>query len=88
MRESLYCCYNSLFYNEVSCLSWLLDVDILLKYVNFYFLCVCVYIFGCSRTNDEVEELQHWCGNAMGHGPKEECRPRKGRNESRYSIVF
>ena len=66
MRESLYCCYNSLFYNEVSCLSWLLDVDILLKYVNFYFLCVCVYIFGCSKTNDEVEELQHWCGNATG----------------------
>ena len=43
---------------------------------------------GCPRTEDEVEGLQNWCGNAMGHGPKEESRPRKGRNESRYFVVF
>ena len=47
MRESLYCCYNFLFYNEVSYLSWLLDIDILLKYINFYVLCVCVCVCVC-----------------------------------------
>ena len=49
MRESLYCCYNFLFYNEVSYLSWLLDIDILLKYINFYVLCVCVCVFVGAR---------------------------------------
>ena len=40
---------------------------------------------GCLRTEEEVEELQHWCGNATGHGPEEESRPRKGKSDSRYS---
>ena len=43
---------------------------------------------GSLRTEDEVEGLEHWCGNAAGHGPEEESYLRKGRNESRYSIVF
>ena len=46
------------------------------------------YNCGSPRTEDEVEMLQHWCGNAAGHRPKEESRPIKVRNESRYSIVF
>ena len=39
---------------------------------------------GCPRTEDEVEELQHWCGNAIGHGLEEEGHPRGGRDESKY----
>ena len=42
----------------------------------------------CSRTEDEVEELQHWCGNATGHGLEEEGHPRRGRDESKYSEAF
>ena len=30
-------------------------------------------------TEDEVEELQYWCGDAMGHELEEEGHPRKGR---------
>ena len=29
-------------------------------------VCVCVCICGCPRIDDEVEEWQHWCGNATG----------------------
>ena len=39
---------------------------------------------GCLRTEDEVEELQHWCGNAIGHRLEEEGHPRGGRDESKY----
>ena len=43
---------------------------------------------GHPRTEDEVEQLQHWCGNPMRHEPKEENRLRKGKSESRYSKAF
>ena len=39
-------------------------------------------------TEDEVEELQYWCRNAMGHGPEEEGHPRRGRDESKYTEAF
>ena len=43
---------------------------------NSYVIC------GCLRTEDEVEELQYWCGDAMGHGPELKGHPRRGRDES------
>ena len=44
--------------------------------------------YGCPRTEDEVERLQHWCRNAPSHGSEEESCPRKGTDKSKYSIVF
>ena len=42
---------------------------------------VFVFLCGCPMTEDEVEESQHWYGNAIGHGPEEESRSRKGKSE-------
>ena len=36
------------------------------KFLCSLCVCVCVCICGCPRIDDEVEELQHWCGNATG----------------------
>ena len=41
-----------------------------------------------SRTEEEVERLQHRRGSATSHGLKEGSHPRKRRNESWYSVVF
>ena len=34
--------------------------------LDLYHIYIYIYNCGCSRTKDEVKELQHWCGNAMG----------------------
>ena len=61
----------------------------MLKYKSFFYCFKTMFVFaflcGCPMTEDEIEELQHWCGNATGHGPEEEIRLRKGKSESRYS---
>ena len=61
-----------------------LKVSVIYIYIYIYIDNNC----GCSRIDDEVEGLQHWCRNALGHGPKEESRLRKGTDKSKYSIVF
>ena len=57
----------------------------MLKYKSFFYCFKTMFVFaflcGCPMTEDEIEELQHWCGNATGHGPEEEIRLRKGKSE-------
>ena len=42
-----------------------------------YLNCNCGYL----KTEDEVEELQYWCGDATSHWPEEEGHPRRGRDK-------
>ena len=82
VRESLYCCYNFLFCNEVSCLLWLLDVDILLKYVNFYvlFVCVCVCVFvGARGPMMKLKSCNIGVGMPRATGPRKKAA--RGKEE-------
>ena len=63
----------------------------LINIMSFYFSkkkkYIYIYIY-MWVPEDEVEKLQHWCGNAMGHKPKKEGHPRRGRDESKYFGAF
>ena len=60
----------------------------LINIMSFYFSkYIYIYIY-MWVPEDEVEKLQHWCGNAIGHEPKEEGHPRRRRDESKYFETF
>ena len=41
-----------------------------------------------TQIKDEVEGLQHWCGDAASRGHEEGSRSVKRRNEPWYFVVF
>ena len=48
----------------------------------------CTVCCGFPITEEEVEELQYKCGEAVAHKPEEGSHPKRGRDESKHSEVF
>ena len=49
---------------------------------------MCMCVGGCPRIEDGSEELQYNYGDVAVHGPEEESRPRRGRDEPKYFEAF
>ena len=48
----------------------------------------CTVCCGFPITEEEVEELQYRCGDAVAHKPEEGSHPMRGSDESKHSEVF